>query len=395
MTGRALRFAAAGAGGFVVQVAALAALTRAGMHYVPATALAVEAAIITNFLWHERWTWRDRVPATGGLLSRLLQFNALTALTSIVAGVFLTAFFVEAIAVGPVGANILAVAVMSVVNFIGADRVVFRSVAAAIVLGLAAPAHAGEAKLQPRTLASFQRYAAAVEARRVRELAGHQLFLELDRHSAADRARILGLLQRGDVFVERAPAPRDEAQAEMGIVDGTINHWRGTVLIPGVTLDRVLDVLQSPDTATHKQEDLLWSRVVPRGDGRQTLTARVKRTKFVTVVYDTEYDVRYERLAPTRALSNSISTRIVEIENAGTPRERALPEGDAHGYMWRLNSYWRYQQVDGGVLIEVESLTLSRDLPPILGTLIMPIVNSTARESVTRTLASMRGRFGS
>ena len=61
--------------------------------------------------------------------------------------------------------------------------------------------------------------------------------------------------------------------------------------------------------------------------------------------------------------------------------------------MWRLNSYWRYQQLDDGVLVEVESVTLSRDLPAIIGPLIRPIVNSTAKESMTRTLASVRARF--
>jgi len=61
--------------------------------------------------------------------------------------------------------------------------------------------------------------------------------------------------------------------------------------------------------------------------------------------------------------------------------------------MWRLYSYWRYKQVGDGVVVEVESLTLSRNLPMIIGVLLRPVVNSTARESITRTLASMRARF--
>jgi hypothetical protein len=155
----------------------------------------------------------------------------------------------------------------------------------------------------------------------------------------------------------------------------------------------MLKVLQEPQSDKHKQEDVLSSRVVSRDGDSQKVFLRLRRTKFVTVVYDTEYDVDYKRLAPDRAFSNSISTRIVEIENAGTPQERAMPEGDDHGYMWKLNSYWRYKQLPDGVLVEVESLTLSRDLPPIIGPLVRPIVNSTARESMTRTLASVRARF--
>ena len=167
------------------------------------------------------------------------------------------------------------------------------------------------------------------------------------------------------------------------------------MFVPKVKLDELLKVLQEPQTDKHKQEDVLSSRVVSRDGDSQKVFLRLRRTKFVTVVYDTEYDVEYKRLSPDRALSNSISTKVVEIENAGTPHERALPEGNDHGYMWRLNSYWRYKQFEDGVLVEIESLTLSRNLPAIIGPLIRPIVNSTARESMTRTLASVRARFAS
>ena len=61
--------------------------------------------------------------------------------------------------------------------------------------------------------------------------------------------------------------------------------------------------------------------------------------------------------------------------------------------MWRLYSYWRYKQTGDGVLVEVESLTLSRNLPFLIGPLLRPVVNSTARDSITRTLTSMRVRF--
>ena len=267
--------------------------------------------------------------------------------------------------------------------------------ATVMVLATAMPAPAStlEAKLQEKTARGFARYVAAVEARRANEIAGGGPFLHLDRHALAERARIMTLLRRGEVFVERAAAARDAAGREIAVDGGLVNHWRGTVFVPGVALDHLLKVLQEPQADQHKQEDVISSRVVSRDGDSQKVYLRLKRTKFVTVVYDTEYDVDYLRLAPGRALSNSISTRIVEVEHAGTPRERTLPEGDDHGYMWRLNSYWRYQQVDGGVLVEIESLTLSRDLPPIIGRLIRPIITSTARESMSRTLASVRARF--
>ena len=399
MVMRLVRFSLAGLAGFVVQVAALALLVSVtSMHYLVATILAVETAILVNFVWHDRWTWQDRPAATEAeRWRRLARFNAMTGLTSIAGSVMVTAGLVEMLSLSPIVANIISVIALGTVNFAGANTLIFRAAVLAAMLPLAATAHAStsslEAKLQPKTAQGFAKYVAAVEARRAKEIANNEPFLEFERYPSAQQARVMASMKRGEIHVERGRVSRDQAAAEIPIDGGLINHWRGTVFVPNVKLDDLLKVLQEPQTDKHKQEDVLSSRVVSRDGDSQKVFLRLRRTKFVTVVYDTEYDVDYKRLAPDRALSNSISTRIVEIENAGTPRERALPEGNDHGYMWRLNSYWRYKQVDGGVLVEIESLTLSRDLPAIIGSLIRPIVNSTARESMSRTRPSVRARF--
>jgi hypothetical protein len=64
-----------------------------------------------------------------------------------------------------------------------------------------------------------------------------------------------------------------------------------------------------------------------------------------------------------------------------------------HGYLWRMNSYWRYQEVKGGVIVECESLTLSRSIPSLLEYMIRPLIKSVARESMKRTLESFRIRL--
>jgi putative flippase GtrA len=412
---RFTRFAIAGATGLAAQIAIVWLLANwTGMHYLAATALAVEAAILINYAWHERLTWRDR-PATTARerWSRLGRFNALTAATSIIGSLVLTAGLVELFDLRPVAANVISVILLSVINFIGADTLVFRAGAVAAVMLVAstgsfaeasscaeAPADRSEprahdsyeAVLQAKTLRDFAKYVASVEARRDREITNNEPFLDIERQPPAQLAQTIAALKRGDVIVTKGAA-RDGSSNEIAIDGGLVNHWRGTAFVPKVKLDALLKVLQEPQTDQHKQEDVISSRVVARDGDSQKVYLRLRRTKFVTVVYDTEYDVDYKRLAPDRALSNSISTKVIEIENAGTPRERALPEGNDHGYMWRLNSYWRYKQLDDGVLVEIESLTLSRDLPAIIGPLIRPIVTSTARESMTRTLASVRGRF--
>ena len=282
-------------------------------------------------------------------------------------------------------------AVFGGINFAGATTLVFRSGVAIAIIALASQAQA-EAVLKAKTASDFAKYVAATEARRARDITDHGPFLDIQRQTPEQLARTMAALKRGEVFVTRG-ATRDASSNEISIDGGLINHWRGTVFVPRVNLDHMLRVLQEPQTDKHQQEEVLSSRVVSRNGDSLKVFLRLRRTKFVTVVYDTEYDVDYNRLPPDRAFSNSISTKVVEIENAGTPQERALPEGNDHGFLWRLNSYWRYKQLDDGVLVEIESLTLSRPLPAFIGGLIRPIVTSTARESMTRTLASVRARF--
>ena len=129
---RGLAFYAIGALGLGVQLATLWLLEGlVGLHYLPATALAVELAVLHNFLWHERWTWRDRAapaPVTArrtAALGRLARFHAANGLVSIWGNVALTGFFVSHLGTGPVVGNLMAVVTCWVVNFIAADRLVF------------------------------------------------------------------------------------------------------------------------------------------------------------------------------------------------------------------------------------------------------------------------------
>ena len=385
------RFASAGLGGFVVQLAALAGLTKwTDLHYVSATLIAVELAILCNFAWHEQWTWRDRPSATWHQrLQRLVRFHVLTGLTSIIGTTVMTAALVEGAGLSPLVSNAVSVVSLGLFNFAGSETLVFRGAAIAVVITAGS---AEAATLQAKTLQDFARYAAAVEARTARELGAGGPFLSIDRQPTRQIEEARTQLRQGEVLIMKGSAGDEQAQ-EIEVDGGSIHHWRGLVLIPGVKLDRLLRTLKEPGHDQHKQEDVLASRVIARNGDALKLFLRVKRTKIVTVVYDTEHDVRYRTLAPNRAVSSSVSTRIVEVENAGTAGERALSEGDDHGYLWRLNSYWRYQQVDEGVLVELESLTLSRDIPYVFRPIVRPLVDRVARESIRRTLESLRERF--
>ena len=385
------RFFAAGLGGFIVQLGVLAALTRwTELHYVAATLIAVELAILCNFVWHDQWTWNDRPAATWRERGhRLARFHALTGFTSLAGNAAVTAALVESAGISPVVGNVIAVAAVGLVNFAGSETLIFRT--SAIVAVLAAGS-ADAATLQAKTVKDFARYASAVEARTAREHTVDGPFLQIDRQPPHKVEDARAQLRRGEVLVMKGSAADENAQ-EIEVDGGSIHHWRGAILIPGVKLDHVLRTLKEPGRDQHKQEDVLTSRVLSRNGDALKLYLRLKRTKIVTVVYDTEHDVRYQTIGPSRAASSSVATRIGEVENAGTSSERTLPEGDDHGYLWRLNSYWRYQQVEEGVIVELESLTLSRDIPYVFRALVRPLVDRVARESIRRTLESLRARL--
>ena len=122
---RAARFAWVGAGGFVVQVAALHAFAAAGIPYAFATALAVEVAILHNFLWHERWTWRDRRAGVRSRLRRLGRFHLLNGSVSLAGNLVLMRLLVGELGVPHLAANVCAVVACSLINFYGSDRLVF------------------------------------------------------------------------------------------------------------------------------------------------------------------------------------------------------------------------------------------------------------------------------
>jgi hypothetical protein len=247
------------------------------------------------------------------------------------------------------------------------------------------------ADLQPDTLKAWRASVETTERRIAKELSSSNGFLALDfqdpAHAVRDRkAVIAGEIQTKQVSTD----PKGE---RIRVPDGMIHHWRGSAFIPGVTLGFVLSRIQNPTAEDTKQEDVLDSRVLERTPEQLRLYLKLQRSKIVTVMYNTEHLVQYKLNGTDRASSQSIATKIAEIERLSGNREKEKPEGHDRGFLWKMNSYWRYQQVEGGVIVELESMTLSRSIPSFLQAIARPIINSIARESMERTLQSMRARL--
>jgi putative flippase GtrA len=343
MLNRPGKFIAVGACGFVVQIATLWILTAiAGWSWLPATIAAVELTIVHNYLWHQRWTWSDRDGQSRALtpIARFVRFNAAAAVTSIAANVAVMALFVDGWGIPVVMANTIAVGGISAVNFLLADRWVF---SAAVVIAMA-PASAFAAPSGP-ALEAWRTYVAQTE----RQLADRPLAVA----AAAPDGRTID------------------------IASGTISHWSGSVLVRGTTVDQVLHRLQYPGTPP-PQEDVTASRVLGRGPDSLRVFIRLVRHAVVTVTYDTEHEMTFSRVSPALATARSVATRIDEVG------------GGDKGFLWRLNSYWRYAQTPDGVLVSLESLTLSRDVPFLIKPLAGSIVPRIARDSVLRTLDAVK-----
>jgi hypothetical protein len=233
----------------------------------------------------------------------------------------------------------------------------------------------GQALRSP-TAAGWQVYVAATEARVAR-----------DAGQALPRNAAVG---RGQVLVERVQMTGPSGELE--VPDASVNHWRGLVLVPGAKIGDVLSRLERepPDT---RQEDVLSSAILEHRPGWLRVSVRVQRSLILSAVFATEHEVTFQRQSETRASSRSTATRIVEIADAGTPREREKRPDEDRGLLWRWNAYWRYEQVEGGVLVECESVTLSRSVPLVIRPIAGPLVNHVARESMDRTLVTFRDRF--
>lgn len=198
----------------------------------------------------------------------------------------------------------------------------------------------------------------------------------------ADRA----LMNEGFVYTRRMDVVNTPGPA-------IIHRWLGGIFIPGAKIKPLWIWMQDYDAHSKYFWDIERSKLLSREDGTFKIYYRFRRTKIITVRYNTEHTVVYQPVDATHATSRSVATRIAELEGAGTPDERERPVGDDSGFLWRLNSYWRFLETPTGVYVECESLSLSRGIPMGLGWLIKGYVESVPQESLRSTLTSIQKGF--
>jgi hypothetical protein len=252
-----------------------------------------------------------------------------------------------------------------------------RFAAGAVVLFLTAASILAAEVPTPAAVAGFNSYVGRVEARLAEQHRSGETFL-----GPVDRAR----LRNGDVTIEKlTPASGAELPGAL------IHDWRGTAFVPGAHGEDFVRLLK--DLPAYPRifapEVLRGESVVNDGD-RIEANLRVKQQHMITVVLDTAYDIRFSRLDAQHGSAILRSTRVVEIDAPGTNHERALSASEQHGFLWQMNLYWSYEERDGGLYLQLESVSLSRSIPTGLGWLIRSFVESVPRESLEFTLRGMQ-----
>ncbi len=247
------------------------------------------------------------------------------------------------------------------------------------------------AELKPKTLKAFDQYVAAAEARMKREERHPDDFLYIESLPKPEYEDAMTALKHGQILVQQLHT-RDAKGNPINIPDAMIHHWVGDVFIPGKSVASALEVLRDYDNFTNiYKPEVIRSRLVKREDEDDyNVYLRLQKQSIVTVTLDTWYHIHFTRISKDSGYSRSVSTRIQQVDDAGTPNEHLEPAGNDSGYLWRINSYWRYQQRDNGVIVEWESIALSRDIPFLVAWFVRPLVRRIARESVTDMLASTR-----
>lgn len=244
-------------------------------------------------------------------------------------------------------------------------------------------------KLKSETANAFERYVALTDERNAKELKAGTPFLWIDSLPEPERHAAFESVRSGATRVEKRET-LDEGK-EIRCPSGMIHHWEALSFIQNANVDDVLRILEDYDRhSEYYKPDVEQSKILQREGNHYQAFLRFRRHKVITVVLNTTHDVDYFRDSATRAHSRSSAIKIAEVENAGKKDEREKAAGDDDGFLWRMETWWRLEERDGGVYIQSEVVSLTRDIPAGLGWMIGPFVSGIPKESLAFTMDATR-----
>lgn len=227
----------------------------------------------------------------------------------------------------------------------------------------------------PAAVSAFNSYIGSVESRLAQQHRSRNTYFAPENEQQ---------LRRGELIVEQlTPSTRADLPGAM------LHHWRGTAFAPGakaVDFERLMKNFSA--YPQHFSPQILQAKVHTQHNDHLQAVMRVRQRHVITVVMDTSYDIVFGRLDAQHGYSISRSTKVSELSSPGTRYEHVLSPNEEHGFLWRLNTYWSYEERDGGLYMQIESVTLTRSIPRGLGWAVGPFVQSVPRESLDFTLRS-------
>jgi hypothetical protein len=233
----------------------------------------------------------------------------------------------------------------------------------------------------PAAISAFNSYSKTVESRLIQQHSSQHAFLVSSETDAKGTER---RLRQGEPVIERISPP-----ANIRLPEALLHHWRGTAFAPGARTEDFERLMRDFNSyPQHFAPQVLQAKASVQSGDRMQAWMRVRQRHVITVVMDTAYDVNFGQLDALHGYSISRSTRIDEIDSPGTKTEHALSGDEEHGFLWRQNTYWSYEERDGGLYLQIESISLTRAIPSGLGWAIRPYVESIPRESLEFTLRS-------
>jgi hypothetical protein len=254
---------------------------------------------------------------------------------------------------------------------------IFHHWAMLLILGMT---HLIVAEPPPAAVSGFNSYTKTVEFRLAQQHMSPIAFLAPASNSKDAETR----LRQGNLLIEHlTPPPSAEVSGAL------LHHWRGTAFAPGATAADFEQLMRDFNSyPQHFSPQVLQTTVLLQAGDHVQASMRVRQRHVITVVMDTTYDINFGRLDAQHGYSTSRSMRIAELDSPGTSSERILNASEEHGFLWRLNTYWSYEERDGGLYLQIEAVSLTRSIPHGLGWAVGPYVESIPRESLEFTLRS-------
>ena len=235
------------------------------------------------------------------------------------------------------------------------------------------------AQLSTETLQAFQGYVNNLEVIHDQRRNGDKPFLWIQ-----DSPKNRLLVKQGEILIHQ------NVRDSVDIPGGIVHDWIGVMFVPGASLENTLIILQDYDHHKEIFPEVVESKLISKEENYIRSYLRLVKEKVLKVVLNTEHEVHFRQVTDKRWSICSRSTRINEVKDVGQPSETELPEGEGSGFLWRFNAYWRLEEVEKGLYLELATVSLSREMPSGLAWLLEPFIQEVPKESLQSTLEATR-----